>query len=212
MTLEALVHGERLPTAGVGADEGSVLLVEGADVALQVEGSGERPVTGIPGTFEDHSHFRVDVLMLLQKPGVPEHSATLLTLQGDSMLLLPVLHVLSPGLPCEITALLFAGVPSMHLLVTLQFAGEAESHLAAFISALIRGQLSVLLTHVRFEQFVLLELEAAALKLADVFPRLQAVDAADVSGPVCVGGEGLRAAVHGAPERLLSAVTELVPR
>lgn len=34
MTLEALVHGERLPTAGMGADEGSVLLVEGADVAL----------------------------------------------------------------------------------------------------------------------------------------------------------------------------------
>lgn len=212
MTLEALVHGKCLPTANLAADEGSSLLVEGADVALQVESSGEGPVTAIPGALEDHSHFRVDVLMLPQKPRVPEHFAALVTLHGDSVLLLSVLQVLSPGLPCESAALLFAGVPSVHLLVTLQFTGEAKSHLAALISALIRGQLSVLLAHVGLQLFVLLELEPTALKSANIFPLLLAVHAADVSGPVCVGGEGLRAAIYGASERLLSAVAELVPR
>lgn len=64
MTLEALIHGKCLPTTSSAADEGPSLLVEGADVALQVEGSGEGPVTAVLGTFEDHSHIRVDVLML----------------------------------------------------------------------------------------------------------------------------------------------------
>lgn len=128
------------------------------------------------------------------------------------MVLLSVLQVLSPGLPCEGAALLFAGIPSVHLLMTLQFTGEAKSHLAAFVSALIRGQLGVLLAHVGLQLFVLLELESAALESANVFLLLLAVDAADVSGPVCVGGEGLRAAVYGTSERLLPAVAELVPR
>lgn len=38
------------------------------------------------------------------------------------------------------------------------------------------------------------------------------MNAADVSGPVCVGGEGLRAAILGAAKRLHAAVTELMSR
>lgn len=148
VTLEALPHGEGLPAACVGAGEGPQLLVEGADVALKVENCGERPVTAVPGAPEDHTRLRVDALMLLQEPGVPEHLGALVALQDEPVLLVPVLQVLCPGLSCEAAALLVAGVPSVHLLVSLQLAGEGESHLAAFISALVSGQLGVLITHV----------------------------------------------------------------
>lgn len=149
--------------------------------------------------------------MLLQEPRVPEHLAALVTLQDDPVLLLPVLEVLSPRFSCEGAALLLAGVTSVHLLMSLQLAGEGESHLAAFISALIRRQLGVLLTHVRLELFVFPELEPAALKLTNILPLLLRVNAADVSGPVTVGGESVGAAVHGALKRLHTAVTEPMP-
>lgn len=148
--------------------------------------------------------------MLLQEPGVPEHLATLLAPQVASVLLLPVLHILSPGLSSEGAALLLAGITSVHLLMSLQFAGEGEPHLAAFISALVRGKLGVLLTHVGLELLVLLELKPTAVNFTHVLPLLLGVDAADMSGPVCVGGEGLSAAVHGAVKRLLPAVSELM--
>ncbi len=150
--------------------------------------------------------------MLLQEPGVPEHLAALVALQDEPVLLLPVLQVLCPGLSCEAAALLLAGVPSVHLLVSLQLAGEGESHLAAFISALVRGQLGVLITHVGLKLLVLPELEPAALIFAHILLLLLGVNAADVSGPVCVGGEGLRAAILGAAKRLHAAVTELMSR
>lgn len=212
VALEALLHGEGLPAACVGAGEGPQLLVEGADVALQIEYCGEGPVTVVPGALEDHPYVRVDALMLLQEPRVPEHLAALVALQDEPVLLLPVLQVLSPGLSCEAAALLLARVPSVHLLVSLQFAGEGESHLASFIGALIRGQLGVLLTHVGLELLVLLELEAAAVKLANILLLLLGVNAADVSGPVCVGGEGLCAAIHGAGKGLQAAVRQIVSR
>lgn len=41
MALEALSHGKGLPAARMGAGERLELLVEGADVTLQVEGCGE---------------------------------------------------------------------------------------------------------------------------------------------------------------------------
>lgn len=41
VALEALLHSEGLPAALVGAGEGPKLLMEGVDVALQVEGRGE---------------------------------------------------------------------------------------------------------------------------------------------------------------------------
>lgn len=147
--------------------------------------------------------------MLLQEPRVPEHLAALITAEDLTVLLLPVLQVLSPGLPCEGAGLLFAGVPSVHLLVSLQLARAGESHLAAFISALVRGQLGVLLTHVGFKLLVLLKFEPTTLKFTHVL-LLLSVNAAYVSGPVRVGGEGLRASVHGTVKRLHAAVSELM--
>lgn len=41
VTLEALLHGESLRAAREGAGKGPQLLVEGADVALEVEDCGE---------------------------------------------------------------------------------------------------------------------------------------------------------------------------
>ena len=210
VALEALPHRKGLPAACVCAGEGPQLLVEGADVALQVEQRGERPAAVTPRALVDHPCVSVDSLMLLQEPGVPEHLAALVTLQDEPVLLLPVLQILGPGLPSEAAALLLAGVSSVHLLMTLQFAGEGESHLAPVIGALVGGQLGVLLTHVGLELLVLPELQAAALVFARVLLLLLGVDAADMSDPVRVGGEGLPAAVHGALEGLHAAVAEVV--
>lgn len=91
MTLEALIHGKGLPTASVGAGKGTQILVEGANMALQAKSCGEGPVTAFSGTFKDRPGLRVDVLMLPQKPGVPEHLAALLTPQKSPVLLLFVL-------------------------------------------------------------------------------------------------------------------------
>lgn len=210
VALEALPHRKRLPAARVAAGEGPQLLVEGADVALQVEERGEGPVAVAPRALVDHPGVSVDSLVLLQEPGVPEHLAALVTLQDEPVLLLPVLQILCPGLPSEAAALLLAGVTSVHLLVSLQFAGEGESHLAGLIGALVGGQLGVLLTHVGLELLVLPELQAAALMFTHVLLLLLGVNAAHVSDPVRVGGEGLLTAVHGAPEGLHAAVAEIV--
>lgn len=212
VALEALPHGEGLPAAPLGTGEGPKLLVEGADVALQVKKRGIRPAAAVPGALEDHARLGVDALMLLQEPGVPEHLVALVAHQDTPVLLLPVLQVLCPGLSCEAAALVFAGVPSMHLLVALQLAGDGEPHLAVLIGARVRGQLRVLLAHVGLELLVLLELEPAVLELAGVLLLLPRVNAADMSGPVGVGGEGLLAAVLGAPKGLHAAVTEFVSR
>lgn len=150
------------------------------------------------------------MLMLLQEPRVPEHLAALIAAEDEPVLLLPVLQVLSPGLSCEGAGLLFAGVPSVHLLMSLQLAWEGELHLAAFISALVRGQLGVLITHVGFKLLVLLKFEPTTLKSTSILLLLLSVNAAYVSGPVRVGGEGLRASVHGAVKGLHAAVSELM--
>lgn len=134
------------------------------------------------------------------------------TLQNGPVLLLPVFQIICPSLPCEAAALFFTGVSSVHLLVSFQTVGESESHLASFIGALVRGQLGMLLTHVGFQLLVLLKLEVAALKFANILLLLLAMNTADVSGPVGVGGEGLVAAIRGAQERLHAGVTELMSR
>lgn len=128
------------------------------------------------------------------------------------MLLLPVVQVVGPGLPSEAASLLHAGVTSVDLLVSLQFAGKGEPHFTAFVGAAVGGQLGVLLTHVGFKLLVLLELLSAAVEPARVLLLVRAVYAADMSGPVGVGGEGFLAAVHGAAERLHAAVAQVVPR
>lgn len=128
------------------------------------------------------------------------------------MLLLPVVQVVGPGLPSEDASLLQTRVTSVHLLVSLQFAGEGEPHVTAFVGAAVRRQLGVLLTHVGFKLLVLLELLSAAVEPTRVLLLVGAVDAADMPGPVGVGGESFPASVHGAAERLHAAVAEVVPR
>lgn len=83
VTMEALFHGELSATAYVSANIGPQLLVERADVALQVEHFGERPATAHVGTQEDHACVSVNALMLLQEPGVAEHFAALITFEDS---------------------------------------------------------------------------------------------------------------------------------
>lgn len=149
--------------------------------------------------------------MLLQEPGVSEHLVALIAPQARSVLL-PVLHTLRPGLGGEGATLLLARITSVHLLMSLQLAGEGEPHLATLISALVRGQLGVLLTHMRLQLLVLLKLKTTTVNFTHIHLVLLliGVDSADVSGPVGVGGEGLSAAVHGASKRLQPVVSEVV--
>lgn len=81
--MEALFHGELSPTANVSANIGPQLLVERADVALQVEHLGERPAAACVGTQEDHTCVGVNALMLLKEPGVTEHFAALITFEDS---------------------------------------------------------------------------------------------------------------------------------
>lgn len=83
VTMEALFHGELSATAYVSANIGPQLLVERADVALQVEHFGEWPATAHVGTQEDHACVSVNALMLLQEPGVAEHFAALITFEDS---------------------------------------------------------------------------------------------------------------------------------
>lgn len=212
VTLETLPHGEGLPTACVGASEGTQLLVEGADVTLQVESCGVRPITAVSWTLKDHPHVRVNLLMLVQEPRVSELLVALVAPDCLSVLFLPVLQVLSPGLSCEAAAFFTAGITSVHLLMSLQLAGEGETHLTSFISALILRLLRVLLTHVGLQLLVFLELQTTALMFTDILQLLVLLGVCPdhVSGPVWVGGEGFRTSVLGTFERPLPAVCEIV--
>lgn len=68
----------------------------------------------------------------------------------------------------------------------------------------------MLLTHVGLQQLLLLELQPTAFILALVLLVLLSVDSRHVSGSVCVGGEGLLAAVLGALKGLHPGVCELM--
>lgn len=68
MTLEAALHGESPPAAVMSADEGAQVLVEGADVALQVEHGGVGAVTALSGALVDDPGVGVDALVLLEEP------------------------------------------------------------------------------------------------------------------------------------------------
>lgn len=127
------------------------------------------------------------------------------------MLLLAVIQEVGPGLPGEAAALLRARVTSVDLLMPLQFARKGEPHFTTVVGALVRRQLGVLLTHVGFELFVLLELESTAVEPAHVLLPVRTVYAADVPGPIGVGCEGFLAAVHGAAKRLHATVAEVMP-
>lgn len=68
----------------------------------------------------------------------------------------------------------------------------------------------MLLTHVGLQQLLLLELQPTAFIFALVLLVLLSVDSSHVSGSVCVGGEGLLAAVLGALKGLHPGVCELM--
>lgn len=68
----------------------------------------------------------------------------------------------------------------------------------------------MLFTQVELEQLVLPEFEAAVFVSADVFVRFVALD--NVALPVGVGGESVGASLHGAGERFVSAVDQLMTR
>lgn len=144
------------------------------------------------------------------KPKSVQQQAAIRT-QDSPVLLLPVVQVVGPGLPGEVASLLRAWVPSVDLLVSLQFARKGEPHFAAFVGAPVRRQLGVLFTHVGFKLLVLLELESAAVEPAHVLLPVRSVYAADVPVPIRVRGEGFLAAVYGAAKRLHATVTEVMP-
>lgn len=67
---ETLLHGEAAAAARVGTGVEPLLLVEGADVALEVEGRGERSLTAVSGAAQHQPRLAVHALVLLQVPGV----------------------------------------------------------------------------------------------------------------------------------------------
>lgn len=69
----------------------------------------------------------------------------------------------------------------------------------------------MLLAHVRLQLLVFLKFELAAFKLAHVLLAALGMNAAHVSGSVCVGRKGLLTAILSAFKRLDAAVTEIVP-
>lgn len=119
MTLQALLHGEGLPTTGLVAVEGTQLLVEGPDVALQVKRLCKGPAAALPRTQQACAALRVHALVLLQKPRVPEDLGATVTAHLESVQLLSVLQVFSPGLGDKVAIRLLARVASVHLLVPL---------------------------------------------------------------------------------------------
>lgn len=65
MAIHTYLHGKGLPTAFIRAGKRPLLLMEGADVALQVEDCGEGPLAPCPRTNQHLSLVRVDALVLL---------------------------------------------------------------------------------------------------------------------------------------------------
>lgn len=213
VALQALLHGEGLPAGWLVAAERPQLLVEGPDVALQVEVLGEGPAAALPRTQQAHAGLGVHALVLLQEPRVSEDFVATVAAHLEPVSLLPVLQVLRPGLGDEVAVRLIARVASVHLLVALQAAGEGEAPGAAWLRALVGWQGVVLLAHVRSQLLVFAKFQPTAFHLARVAtPLVRAVHAALVPDAVGVGGERLAAAVHGAPEGPVATVTELVPR
>lgn len=220
MALQALLHGEGLPAGRLVAAEGSQLLVERPDVALQVEHRGKGPAAALPRTQQARAALEVHALVLPQEPRVPEDfvAAVAAHLEPVPLLavlqvpLLAVLQVLRPGLGDELAVRLLARVASVHLLVPLQAAGEGEAPGAAWLRALVGRQGVVLLAHVRAQLFVFTEHQMTAVHLARVAPRLVRVMRASlVPDAVGVSGERFVAAVHGALEGPVAAVVQLVP-
>lgn len=62
------------------AAESLLLLVEGQDVALQVEGGGVGAMTAVSRTQKHQPGFGVNVLVLLQEPPISERLLTFVTL------------------------------------------------------------------------------------------------------------------------------------
>lgn len=207
VALQTLLHCKGLPTGWLVAAEGPQLLVEGPDVALQVEGFGEGPAAALPWTQQAFAGLGVHALVLPQEPRVSKDFGATVAAHLEPVPLLPVLQVLRPGLGDEVAVRLLARVASVHLLVPLQATGEGETPGAARLRALVGRHGVVPLTHVRSQLLVFAKFQLTAVHLARVaHPLARAVHAALVPDAVGVGGERLAAAVHGAPEGPLAVV------
>lgn len=127
VALQALLHGEGLPAGRLVATEGSQLLVEGPNVALQVEGRGEGSAAALPRTQQAYAALEVHALVLPQEPRVPEDFGATFAAHLEPVPLFPVFQVLSPGFGDEVTVRLLARVASVYLFVPLETAGEGEA-------------------------------------------------------------------------------------
>ncbi|KAF3852811.1 hypothetical protein F7725_006166 [Dissostichus mawsoni] len=139
VTLQTLFHGEGFPTSCVGTGEGSLLFMEGADVALQVEDLSEGSVTAIFGTFEYHPGLRptafIFALVLLVLLSVDSgHVSGSVSVGGEGLLaaVLGALKGLHPGV-CE--------------LMSGQMVGAAEGLPAAVLLTCVRLHSGVFTKH-----------------------------------------------------------------
>lgn len=213
VALQALLHGEGFPAGRLVAAKGSQLLVERPNVALQVEDRGKGPAAALPRTQQTCAALEVHALVLLQKPRVPEDFGATVAAHLNTVPLLPMFQVLRPGFGDEFAVQLLAWVSSVHLFVPLKATGEGEAPGAARLRALVRWQGVMLLAHVRTQLFVFAKLQMTAVHLTRVAPPLvRVMHASLVPDAVGVGCERFIAAVHGALERPVAAVMELVPR
>lgn len=213
VALQALLHGKGLPAGRLLAAEGSQLLVERSNVALQVEDRGEGPAAAIPRTHQACAALKVHALVLPQEPRVPEDFGATVAAHLEPVSLFSVFQVLRPGFADEVAVRLLARVASVHLFVSFKAAGEGETPRAVRLRALVRRQGVVLLAHVQTQLFVFAKFQLTAVHLTRVAPPLVPVmHAALVPDAVGVGCERFVAALHGALERPVAAVVELVPR
>lgn len=118
VTSETLLHGEAASTARVRTRVGPLLLVEGRDVALEVERCGERSFTPHPGTQQHQTRLAVHALMLCQAPPVSKRLGAYIAANTHLVQLPPVRQIISPCLPGERAPRLCARIAFVHLFVT----------------------------------------------------------------------------------------------
>lgn len=208
MTVQTLFHSEGFLAVGSLTFKGALLLVEGQDVVLQVEGSGVGPVAALSWTLEHNSFRQVNLLVLLKEPGVLELLIALVA-QDHVLVVTLVLKILCPGFSDKGTAFLFARITFMHLLMTFQFAGHWETLLTAFKVTLERQEVGVFIL-MDFKLVILLEGLSTATVHAHIQLVLVLVLAKHMLFQVGFGGERVFTSIMFTLKRLVSAVRQLV--
>lgn len=87
MTSEALLHGKAAATARVRTHVGPLVVVERADVTLEVECCGEGSITALSGTTQNQPCLAVHLLMRLETPLVRKGLGTFITVKESPVLL-----------------------------------------------------------------------------------------------------------------------------